>query len=149
VIIPAELLALIVPRSTPDRLEGTFRQVEYATSIRRSMLAVARRYHPELVDLLLCVRDATWFLGNRNRPLDQLRWPSPGQMIAPETREFIDGKSPCDAVDFVLPVKAERHGWHRGDCESPVGSATPSHAPTSDRHPDREGPIRARQYIRD
>lgn len=132
--VPAELVPLIVPRSCPDQLTGTFKQVTYAESVRRSMLARARVQAPELVGLLLNVRDATWFLGNKTRPLSQLRYPKPEQMRGPEINLFIDGTSSPEVVISASSVKANRHGGDRGDRESPVSSAASLNAPGPTRN---------------
>jgi hypothetical protein len=134
-IIPEELRLMIVPRSEPASLAGTQAQVAYAATIRRSMLAVARRYGPpELVDMFMGVRDSTWFIANRNRPLDQLRWPSPSQMIAPETREPTDGDPPRDAVG--CPIGFEK-----------VGAATPPKVATPLTDPGNSAEDRSRGYL--
>jgi len=107
IIIPEGLRPLIVPRSCPDRLEGSFRQIEYANSIRKSMLAVARKYGPpELADLLLNVRDATWFIANRGRSLGQLKWPDRGQLGSSESNLSRDGETPMRSLGCVVKAKS-------------------------------------------
>lgn len=118
--IPEELRALIVPRAEPVPLEGTTGQVAYGESVRRSMLSVARRYHPELVDMLMCVRDATWFLGNKTRQVGQLRWPSPAQLSP------TDGESPstvvgCGMFETRNPPGANPRGLRESEVRRSVG----------------------------
>jgi len=70
-----------VARAKPVGLVGTPKQVAFGESVRRSMLAVLRRSAPEdVLELLLSVKDATWWIANRNKPLDEIRWPSAHQI---------------------------------------------------------------------
>lgn len=63
---------------------GTPDQRVSAESIRATMLRrcrVARLYRTAAV--IGAVIDATWFLANRDRELDELRWPAPRQLEQP------------------------------------------------------------------
>lgn len=78
---PADLRPLIVPRAAPVALCGSPKQVVFAESIRRSMLrAAARSRMPQITNMLLCIRDATWFIANKGRPPSGLRWPAAQQL---------------------------------------------------------------------
>lgn len=56
-------------------LRGTTLQVDYARKIRTSILSRARARRPDLAATLALVVDATYFIANKVRPLDE--WPRP------------------------------------------------------------------------
>jgi len=80
-VIPDHCLEAAVPRASPVPLRGTARQVEWATSIRTDLLRRAAA-QPRLAQLLMTIDDATWFIANRGRPLEQLRWPAVEQLAS-------------------------------------------------------------------
>lgn len=132
--IPEELRPYVVPRAVPDQLIGTARQIEFASSIRRSFLAVARKYAPaDIVDMMMCIRDSTWWIANRSRPLDKLKWPSPAQMRSSDPSLSMGSGFGNEGVESASSVKANRHGGDRGDREVPDGQAA---------FPDAPGPTR-------
>jgi hypothetical protein len=101
-------------------MEGTDKQVAFATAVRRSMLAIARRHHPEPADLLPGIGDSTRFLVDGGRPLDGLHWPSPGQLSP------TDGESPPRPVGCVVHEKQNATG-------GTVATANPRWSATCDR----------------
>jgi hypothetical protein len=65
----------------PALLRGTPAQIGAAESIRGAMIRKARLAGlTRTLRVLYAVADASWFLANRERALDELRWPSEGQM---------------------------------------------------------------------
>ncbi len=79
-------------RAAPVPLEGTPGQVAYGESVRRGMLAVLRRSAPpDVLELLYSVKDATWWIANRGKPLDAIRWPSPHQLAPGDPSSSTDG----------------------------------------------------------
>jgi hypothetical protein len=50
-------------------------------SIRKHRLAYAERHAPQLARVLRLVEDSTWWIANRDTPLDELRWPAPDQVV--------------------------------------------------------------------
>jgi hypothetical protein len=90
--MPDEVAALVISRDGPMPLVGTASQVAYAESIRRSMLAVARKAgSTEFAEMLLSVRDASWFIANKDRRPGEHSWPQAHQMAPADVPEI--GKS--------------------------------------------------------
>lgn len=79
-------------RAEPVPLEGTPGQVAFGESIRRGKLVALRRSaSPEQLELLYSVKDATWWIANRARPLGEIRWPSPHQLAGDAPSPQTDG----------------------------------------------------------
>src|SRR4051812_27727742 len=90
--------AVLVP------LEGTPRQVTYGESVRRSMMAVLGRCAPpDVLERLDRVKDATWWIANKGKPLAAIRWPAPHQREDVEPRQTT---SPCSR--YVAPRARSR-----------------------------------------
>lgn len=69
------------PDAPPAALVGTPDQIGAAQSIRNAMAATYRaRGRRDVVDVLLSITSAGWFLANRNRSLEEIRWPGPEQL---------------------------------------------------------------------
>jgi hypothetical protein len=62
-------------------LRGTSKQVFWAERLRRDRLAVARHRAPKLVDALVPIEDAVWWISTRDTPLDSLSWPRRDQVV--------------------------------------------------------------------
>lgn len=76
--------ALIRRRPRPAPLTGSEDQVKFARSVRASMIAWAESQGRDNLRMLLsCVTDASWFLANRDRRLDDLTWPAVSQVEDP------------------------------------------------------------------
>lgn len=80
--LPAEVAALVVPRSKPVSLKGTPGQVGAARMLRFNTISFHEKAGDrDFVALLKCVNDATWFLANKGRgPVDLKCWPRADQM---------------------------------------------------------------------
>jgi hypothetical protein len=79
---PAWLIAAAGAADQAVALEGSPKQIAWAEQIRASWLAPIRRRVPELLPVLLIVRDATWWIANRDAALAEIRWPQPEQTTA-------------------------------------------------------------------
>lgn len=76
-----ELLALVRPRENPVALCGSEAQVKFAESCRSSILIRAKRAgHGILHSVAMCVADSSWFIANKDKALNMIRWPRPDQM---------------------------------------------------------------------
>jgi hypothetical protein len=85
--IPDYCLDAARTRPGPAELVGTKAQVKWARAIRDWMLVRAERDgRPRLAMLIRAIADSTWFIANRDRDLDTLRWPAPDQ-LAPTPME--------------------------------------------------------------
>jgi hypothetical protein len=78
------VLALVHRRNKPAPLRGTPSQLRFAHSLRHTLLFRAERAAAGILHAVAtCVRDATWFIANQNKPLNAVRWPNPKQMEDP------------------------------------------------------------------
>jgi hypothetical protein len=75
-------MARVHPRARPCLLTGTEKQARYARSIRERMLfTYARDGRGDVVALLRCIADASWFIANDpGRHPGPPRWPSPDRL---------------------------------------------------------------------
>jgi hypothetical protein len=77
-------------------LAGTDRQVAYALTVRAGMLRRLRdALSPDAYRALRGIADAPWWLANRDRPAEALRWPATWF----EPAEFSGSKGGGNSVD--------------------------------------------------
>jgi hypothetical protein len=90
---PPALLARVHARPRPCLLFGSEKQTRYARSIRERLLYLyGRRGRDDIVRLLRCIADASWFVANSpDRRTGPPRWPKVGQMEPDHPR----GECPC------------------------------------------------------
>jgi hypothetical protein len=79
--MPEHCKVAAVWRRLPAKLRGTDLQRKFASSVRFTMIRAAQEQDDRpLAYLLDPIRDASWFLANSRKPIDQWRWPSPEQL---------------------------------------------------------------------
>lgn len=85
---PADVMERVVPRTSPVRLRGSERQVQFAESCRDQLLYRTKHGgRPDLHAVAMCVADSSWFIANKEKPLAEIRWPSVEQMAERGDRE--------------------------------------------------------------
>lgn len=86
---PEAVLAQVRPRENPAPLRGSEAQVKFAASCRDSILYRAKKSGNGILhSVALCVADASWFIANKDKPLDAIHWPAPSQMEGPESDQI-------------------------------------------------------------
>lgn len=79
--VPEAVLAKVTARTAPAALRGTPAQIKFAESCRDSILYRAKKAGLGILhSVALCVVDASWFIANKDRRLNEIRWPTPSQM---------------------------------------------------------------------
>jgi hypothetical protein len=82
------VLAKVHERTSPVPLRGTGGQIKYAESCRDSILYRAKKSGNGILhSVAMCVTDATWFIANKDKPLDQIHWPAARQMEVPRSNQ--------------------------------------------------------------
>jgi hypothetical protein len=79
----------------PVPLRGSAKQVAWAETIRKTKLTTARVRAPHLVGALKVIEFSGWWIGNRNRGLDELKWPSPDEVARPMAPRSADEDGRC------------------------------------------------------
>lgn len=81
---PRAVLDRVRPRAKACVLRGTPNQVRFASSLRQTLMHQARESESRaLLDLIMCVSDATWFIAQKGRTAGDIRWPSADQVEDP------------------------------------------------------------------
>lgn len=110
----ARLDEIDIPYATSDtdfvKLVGSPKQVQWAEQVcRAKVLNTVQREHPMLAFALRLIADSTWFIANKDRSFNQIRWPDEwkraGATGAPAAPVRKTGVSP--SVDDML---AKFHG---------------------------------------
>jgi hypothetical protein len=84
-MVPPDLVMAIATAIAPARLHGSPAQLDWAASVRDRLLGDARGAKKPLELLVLkSIDNAGWFLGNRDRGLDEVRWPDASQLAHPD-----------------------------------------------------------------
>jgi hypothetical protein len=95
---PGAVMALVHPRERPCLLSGSEKQCRFARSVRERILFIYEFDRREdIVALLKCIVDATWFIAN-----DPARRRGPPRWPSPERLEPARPRGTCPACDGPL-----------------------------------------------